>query len=416
MNKLRENIPLIKNTVRYDDVSRCHICEKRFKKGEIKVHDHDHSFGNFRGWAHQNCNLNYKNSYFLPLIIHNLSGYDSHIILKNITPQTAKRISIIPINMEKHSTFSVDNVKFIDSYQFLGTSLSNLVDNLNNSKYDFPIFNAFFQGYKNRFLLRQKGIFPYSYFSSETVLNETELPPINCFYNNLTKCNVSEDEYCHAQIVWKAFKCKTFSDYLRLYQYVDTILLADIFSNFRALSYYQLDPVYFLTAADLSWNAGLKKTDITLELFTDINMYLFIESGIRGGISFAGSRFVKANNPYIPETYDSTKPISYILAIDANNLYGYVMSAYLPYGEFRWLSTKEISKLDVTTIRDDSGIGYILEVDVEYNNKLHCKHDNFPLAPEHIIVTKEMLSDYQKNTLKNFKFSKWYEEVDSKFV
>lgn len=410
LEKLRENLPLIRETINYNKSKQCHICKKRFKENDLKILEHCHYTGQFRGFSHQSCNLNFRNSYFLPVVIHNLSGYDSHIILKNISSQTAKEIKIVPINMEKYSTFTIDCIKFIDSFRFLSTSLCNLVDNLNKNKYNFPIFNEFFKGYKNRYLLRQKGIFPYSYFSSETVLYETKLPSKRFFYNNLTECNITEDEYEHAQLVWQAFNCKTFADYLRLYQYTDTLLLADVFNNFRRLSlnYYQLDPVHFFTAPDLSWNAGLKKTEIKLQLFTDIDMYLFIESGIRGGISFAGTRFVKANNPYIPESFDEAKPTSYILAIDGINLYGCVMSEYLPYRDFRWLDKKDIADFDITNVQNDSETGYILEVDLLYPQEIHDLHDDFPLAPEHITVQKEMLSKYQKTVLHslNLKFQK----------
>ncbi|XP_067126479.1 uncharacterized protein [Centruroides vittatus] len=127
-------------------------------------------------------------------------------------------------------------------------------------------------------------------------------------------------------------------------------------------------------------------TKIELELFNDLDMYLFIESGMRGGVSLAGKRFAQANNPLIPETYDKNQPHNYILSIDANNLYGFVMSAYLPVNNFRWLHKDEIDALDITNISDENSIGYILEVDLKYPEYIHDRHDNLPLAVEHTAI------------------------------
>lgn len=145
LKQLQQNIPLLKVSVNYNKNTACHhICKKPFISGEKKILDHDHYSGKFSGFAHQACNLHYKNTYFVPIVIHNLSGYDSHLILKNISKNVAKEIKIIPVSMEKFTTFTLDKMEFIDSFNFLATSLSNLVQNLNYSKYDFPIFNTFF--------------------------------------------------------------------------------------------------------------------------------------------------------------------------------------------------------------------------------------------------------------------------------
>ncbi|GFT76121.1 uncharacterized protein TNCV_4314261 [Trichonephila clavipes] len=116
---------------------------------------------------------------------------------------------------------------------------------------------------------------------------------------------------------------------------LDVILLAEVFTSFRqkCLQFYKLDPCHFITAADLTWNAGLKYTKVELELFSDINMYLWIENSIRGGICFVGKRYALANNPFIPG-FNKHEEESYIIAVDANNLYGYAMSQPLPIGHF----------------------------------------------------------------------------------
>ena len=137
----------------------------------------------------------------------------------------------------------------------------------------------------------------------------------------------------------------------------------------------------------------LKMTGIKLEKISDIDMYLFIEKGTRGGISYIAKRYAKANNKYMND-YDPEKPSTFITCLDKNNLYGWAMSKYLPYGEFEWL--KNVDELDIMSINEKSDVGYILEVDLKYPNELHELHNDYPLAPEKLAVTNDMLSKYCK--------------------
>ena len=122
-------------------------------------------------------------------------------------------------------------------------------------------------------------------------------------------------------------------------------------------------------------------------------MYLFIEKGLRGGISYIAKRYAKANNKYM-KNYDPTKPSIYISYLDMNNLYGWAMSGYLPYGGFKCL--KNVDKFDVNSISENSSIGCILKVDLEYPDKLHVIHNDYSLAPEKLAIPYDMLSDYCK--------------------
>lgn len=114
------------------------------------------------------------------------------------------------------------------------------------------------------------------------------------------------------------------------------------------LMQYELDPCHFYTSPGLSWQALLKKTGVCLELLTDIDKVLFIEKGIRGGISQISNRYKKANNEFLSD-YDSSKQNSYLFYIDANNLYRYAMSQSLPTGYFRFLEQNEINQFNVHT-------------------------------------------------------------------
>ena len=146
---------------------------------------------------------------------------------------------------------------------------------------------------------------------------------------------------------------------------------------------YSLDPAYYYTSPGLSWDALLKKTGVELELLTDI------EKGMRGGISMVSKRYARANNPLI-EGYNSSKPSTHILYLDANNLYGWAMSQPLPIGGFQWVG--DCDRLTEAIIKHpaDSREGYILEVDLEYPGELHNVHNAYPLAPERMVVKKRV--------------------------
>ena len=184
--------------------------------------------------------------------------------------------------------------------------------------------------------MKRKGVYPYDYMDSTIRFNETEMPSIENFYSQLTDSDISRDDYRHAKDVWNTFNLKNMGEYHDLYLKTDILLLVDVFENFRktCLNYYRLDPLHYVSAPGLAWDAMLKMTGINLELMTDIDMQLFIEKGLRGGISYIAHRHAEANNKYM-KNYDISKLISYIIYLDANNLYGWAMSKPLPYGNFR---------------------------------------------------------------------------------
>ena len=137
----------------------------------------------------------------------------------------------------------------------------------------------------------------------------------------------------------------------------------------------------------------LKMTGVKLEKISDIDKYLFIEKWLRGGISYIAKRYAEANNKYMND-YDPKKQSRFISYLDMNNLYGRSMSEYLPYEGFKWL--KNVDEFDVMSISGKSLIGYFLEVDFQYPDELHELHNDYPLAPEKLSVSSDMLSKYCK--------------------
>ena len=176
-------------------------------------------------------------------------------------------------------------------------------------------------------MLLRKVVYPYKYMDGWGKFNEKIIPGKELFYSNLTLENISETDYAHANNVFKKFNINILGEYHDLYVKSDTLLLADIFENFRqsCLKNYELDPAHFVSLPGLAWQACLKKTNVELELLTDYDMLLMVEEGIRGGICHAIQRYAKANNKYMNDS-DRKKKSSYIQYLDANNLYGKAMT------------------------------------------------------------------------------------------
>ena len=383
----------------------CHICLGNLDGDRVR--DHCHFTGQYRGAAHNSCNLQCKKPLILPVIFHNLQGYDAHLFIKQLSGLKGE-LNCIPSTEEKYISFSkkikVDEyrsrktgemvtlnfeLRFIDSFKFLQTSLANLVGNLQPD--DFQNTKEIMKD--NIELLTRKGVYPYDYVSSLEKLTETQLPTKEKFYSKLNDEDISDEDYSHAINVWNTFKCQTIRDYHDLYLKTDVLLLADVFENFRrtCLKHYKLDPAHYYTSPGLAWDACLKETGQQLELLCDYDMLMMFERGIRGGMTHIAKRYSEANNKYMKD-YDPDKPSKFIQYLDANNLYGWAMSQSLPVGGFRWMSNLSKEKvLDIlekanSSMNDMGKTGYIFEVDLEYPQELWKSHNDYPLAPEKMKV------------------------------
>ena len=176
-----------------------------------------------------------------------------------------------------------------------------------------------------------------------------------------------------------------------MYVQSDTLLLADVFGSFRekCIKIYELDPAHFVSAPGLAWQACLKKTQVNLELLTDIDMLLMVEERIRGGMCQAVYRYAKANNKYTKNFDKSIK--SYIEYLDANNLYRWAMSQKLPVDGFEWVKENDLSKFNENFIKssnENSDKGSFLEVNVKYLKNLHKLHSELPFLPERKKIEK----------------------------
>ena len=389
------------------NATHCHICESPFKEGDQRVRDHCHLtgkylfiylmsdffnifliLGKYRAAAHSNCNLVYQDSRTIPVVFHNLSGYDGHYVIKALANSYPGKIKLIPLNKEKYISFTkyIDglevSLRFIDSLRFLNASLDKLIRNLD----DLPFLNRVFADLTphQRDLLSNKGIFFYEYLDDMKKLYETDFPTIDKFYSKLNDSNINEKEYQHALKVYQDLDCKNLMDYLLHYLNSDVILMVDVIEKFRqeSIEIYGLDPLNYFTLPGYSFDAMFKYTKVELELLTDIDMLMFIERGVRGGVSQCSNRHSKANNQYMPD-FDDTQESKYIMYFDVNNLYGNAMEKPLPTGGFRWLSDEELKSIDINLLVEESVKGWILEVDLEYPQEIHDEHKDLPFCPEH---------------------------------
>ena len=238
---------------RYKRVSKCHICYKPFEERNPKVRDHCHYTGKY---------LCIQIPAYIPVVFHNLSGYDAHLFIRELGKKTDD-IAVIVKNKEDYITFSVNvavdkyvdkkvnekdktiELRFIDSFKFMASILDSLMNNLVKGGRKLIGFEDYSE--EQYELLVRKKIYLYEYLSSWDKFAETQLLPKEAFYSNLNMSNVSDEDYQHAQKVWITFSICDLREYHDLYLKADVILLATVFEAFRdtCLEHYKLGPAHF---------------------------------------------------------------------------------------------------------------------------------------------------------------------------
>ena len=378
----------------YQNSQNCWICNEKID--DKKVRDHCHITGKYRGAAHSQCNLKLRIYRKLPIIFHNLEGYDEHLIFRELNNFKDIDIQVIPRTIERYVNIIVNNsIVFLDSLQFCKASLDSLAGNLEDN--DFKHILSEFPKDKLE-ILKRKDAYPYEWVDSYRKFIYPKLPPKESFYSSIDDekrgkgdGHIYNNQYSYLKNIWQEFGFKTFRDFHNHYLKKDVLLLADVFEKFvsTSLKYYNLDPCHYFSAPGLSWDGMLKMSKIESEKISNADMYLSIEKGMRGGIGYINKRFSKANNKYCPDN-DRTKPEKYITYLDMNNLYEYAMSEYLPYSGLKWVEVNNETINRVLNKSDNSLHGYFLEVDLDYPEELHDYHKDYPMAPE-----KQKMTCYQ---------------------
>jgi hypothetical protein len=265
---------------------------------------------------------------------------------------------------------------------------------------------------------RRKGIYPYDWVRSWDVFDAPSLPPMEPFKSKLQEvvgfsaAKLEQEklaiDYSFAQLVWSLFGFKTFREYHDMYLALDCYILTDCMNTFCRFfrEGFDLDPMHFTTLPAAAWSAMLKRTKVNMELFgpDEQDMYLFVESSIRGGLSMVGTkRYARANNPQVPG-YKPHEDTAWLMYADANALYAYCMSQPLPCGGYEW---EDPETFDLT--RADTGReGYLVEVDAycppcsdptNHEAGCTCLHDHqqdLPCLPESMSIHADELSPEQR--------------------
>ena len=399
-----------------------------------KVRDHCHWTGKYRGIAHAFCNSQFRErgkTVKTSVFLHNGSRYDNHVILQNLykflrdNKESFENPSVIAKTMETFMQIKLDcNTLIKDSLNFLGGSLDKLVKNLKDEgrktgrtrelfKHTFSYFDKLCQTNEDLTeedfdLLTRKNVYPYEYMTDLSKCLEKSLPPIEAFYSHLTNETISVEDYNHGKKVFQTFKCKDIGAYTDLYVLTDTLLLSDVMENFRKQTYdnFKLDPVYYMSTPSLTMDCALKYTKSEFEILDDIEKTIFADNSILGGYSAAHEPFFKANNKLL-ENYDNSKLDTYILYLDANNLYGTGLRGLLPYEGLEFLSDEELIQFMnedfIKSLSENSSEGYFIQCDLEYPEELHdsLAHIALPLIPEHMEIEASMLSNYQRGIADN---------------
>ena len=372
----------------------CWLCEEPL--GDTKVRDHDHQTGKYRGAAQNKCNLNCKtkSSSFVPIFFHNFSGYDSHLIFEELLTQAYNlklAINIIPKSLENYVSVQVCCLRFLDSYRFLSSSLDKLIKSIDN----FPIMKL--EGMVDE-IFQKKLAYPYEYFNLNNFQEPLNLSPVD-FWSTLKQTTPSLEEINRTQEIIKKYDLKNGQELTELYLKMDVLQLSDVFENFveKATLEYGINPLYSYSLPGYTWKAGLKFTKIQLDFIKDTpsasgkDLLLLLENNIRGGISSVmGDRFVESNEN------------KQILYIDANNLYGWVMSQYLPTGSFEKLELhgdyqQEQIVEDLLQVPDDNESGFFIECDLEYPAEIKEKTKNFPLCPYQTKADPNLFSEFMNS-------------------
>ena len=391
----------------FSEATHCEECGKMFDETTFKCRDHHHLSGKYRGALCNFCNLQKKSLRFIPLYCHNLTGFDSHLILRSLDIDQTK-FQTLSRNAEKIITITLGKFKLIDSSSFMPESLESLVSNLlDKGKENFKQTEKMSGNSATKFkLLTRKGLFPYEYLDNISRLKEKSLPAASSFYSKLKETGVSQAEYQFAQKVWRRFKCKTLACYMKLYCTLDVRLLADVWTDWAATTSkpFKIEAeAGFISLPSFAFNCFLAKTyrdEQEVVTLIDKSMIPFhddIQKGIRGGscmikqkaafdtsmeaalMSYANeeewAEYLKIQDMYEIEAKKQSKKFldrrtsvkkcdhsgcdniilgsskmcvrhacKTILALDFTNLYGYSMTHKMPVDSFRVMDQTELDK------------------------------------------------------------------------
>lgn len=387
----------------------CYVCFSKFSEKVIPQRDHNHllKYNNYRGAICNSCNLNRTDTEWTqtPIIFHNGSRYDSHFLIQNLHLLKEDPTKVIGRSGENVMTFSLfrNRFKIMDSINHLSSALDKLISMVKKSGKKFPNTKKVFgDDIKTQNLICQKGFFPYDLLSLANLEKITSFPSKNDFFDDLTGEKISDENYEHAEKVWKHMRCRNLQDYLKIYLTADITLLADVFENFRSFFYrnFSLDCTKYVSLSGLSYDSMMRFTRCEIDLIHEEEMFLFIRRAMRGGVTQINQKLAYCNNKYL-KNYNPSQETSYIIYLDCNGLYSSVMNMALPQKNLRWkqFSLESMKKI-IQNYDSFDKVGYFIECDLDYPKKIHNLTKDLPLAAEHRIVSDDMLSPYSQDLKK----------------
>ena len=430
---------------------KCQNCYKLFSNypSDLKVKQRNHySNGlNYIKPICNSCNLNINALRMsIPAFAHNFQGFDSNLIIASIVKYFGDEVNVLAKNSENLMSIKVSPFHFKDSKSFLNSSLSNLVELMKDGKSIAQLIESFsyvtemctdskniLNEYKFNLLLK-KNCFPYEYLDNSSKFNSSSFPEHKHFYSSLKEENVSLADYNIGKEVFKTFKCRNMWDYLKIYNYLDVILLATVFLNFSETISQKLNiyPEHFISLPGFAFEAA-KRTIMINEsnscLIETIppnmkNLYFETLNNIRGGTVFNNQRFSVSSDfadilyelaeqdekDKLDELHKLNESVEEnIFYFDQTNLYGHSLSQALPYGNYKMVSDELINQIN-NNLDDESKLEYIIPEYHPSNAKSHTGYffnieilsipeylSQFPPVSDHYKPSPDELSDLSKN-------------------
>lgn len=312
-----------------------------------------------------------------------------------------KSVSVIAQSIDTYVAINVNRCRYLDGQRFLNSSLDVMLDSIKTEIGPEVLkYTSQFMPEDYIDLFYQKQVLFRDYLDGPERYSENVLPAREAFGDRLCDTAITDEQYALAQRLWDSIPDPSVKEYLKAYLAADVLQTSDVLTIFRQtlMRDLRLDPMHYYTLSSYAWDSALRFSGVSLELITDPEIHLCVETAVRGGCAVLGTpRYAEANNPCTPG-FDPTKEKSTIHFFDFNGLYTSVMADFpLPTFGFRWLSDWELDRFDINAVPANSNHGYIIDCDLSYPESMHDDHDGFPLAPEHLKIAVNELSDYTRN-------------------
>jgi hypothetical protein len=376
----------------------CTNCKQSFP-GKVLHRHHDYLTGQFLAAVCKPCNHKLTLSRDLVVGFHNGQNYDFAYLVRALKSlvKSDKEIKVLGKSVEHFISISWNHIIIIDTYKLLGGSLATLCGTMQPT--DFNLLKQAYPDPRQWKLLLTKMPFPYSHFKSEAVLDETELPGIESYHNDLTNEACDPRDYEKAVEIWNTFGLHTVKDLVKLYVQTDVLQLADVSIRFRNICFqqFEIDPFHFVSLPSFAFSACSKITNMNCDLITSREMYLLWQKAKIGGFTTVVQQYAKSNNPLVPG-YDSNQEMTWILYLDCCAMYSTVMfKEKLPVRNMRFLTDDELRAADLLNFDCSGDKGYLVECSLSFDgDEVHDLLADFPPLPVNRTVSAEEQSPRMK--------------------